>query len=138
MSRNNFFSGVLKKNLSSKKIEVKKTMPGKRQSQGRPYWLLYMSAKEKKRSKQQMKDRKNEQKLKLIWDFRGPEGSRTAKHHAIHLKEYVQKQDLELKITGFEELSEKHSIAYMVVYRCDMEKVRDALKPHRGQLYEEK
>lgn len=85
-----------------------------------------------------MEDPKNEQKLKLIWDFRGPEGNRIAKHHALHLNEYVKEQHLELNITGFELLTEMHSIAYMVIYRRDMEKLRDSLKPHRGQIYEEK
>ena len=27
-------------------------------------------------------------KLKLIWDFRGPDALKTAEHHEIHLKEY--------------------------------------------------
>ncbi len=85
-----------------------------------------------------MEDNDKDQKLKLIWDFRGPEAERTAKHHEIHLKEYVEHQKLDLKITGYEQLDEMHSIAYMVVFRKDMVAVRDSLKPHRGQVYEEK
>lgn len=85
-----------------------------------------------------MESKESEQKLKLIWDFRGPAAENTAKHHEIHLKEYVEHQKLDIKITGYEQLNEMHSIAYMVVFRKDMKKVRDSLKPHRGQLYEEK
>lgn len=85
-----------------------------------------------------MQNNKNNQKLKLIWDFRGPEGERTARHHAIHLKEYMDRKGLELDIAGFQQLNEMHSIAYIVVYRSEMEKVRDSLKPQRGQVYEEK
>ncbi|WP_147676008.1 hypothetical protein [Algibacter pacificus] len=74
-------------------------------------------------------------KLKLIWDFRGPNGHKTAEHHVIHLKEYIQLEKLDINITGVEVLSEMHSIAFLVVNEADMKPIRDALKPHRGQVY---
>jgi hypothetical protein len=76
-------------------------------------------------------------KIKLIWDFRGPDAARTAEHHEIHLKEYIAIEKLPLNITGFNSLSEMHAIAYMVVTDEHMIPVRDALKPHRGELYEQ-
>ena len=76
-------------------------------------------------------------KLKLIWDFRGPDALKIAEHHEIHLKEYIMIQKLTLNITGFETLNEGHAIAFMVVNDDEMKPVRDALKPHRGQLYTE-
>ncbi len=79
----------------------------------------------------------NEPKLKLIWDFKGPDATFTAKHHALHLKEYLRTNDIALNLTGFEDLNDNHSIAYMVVYESEMPAVRDALKPHRGQHYSE-
>lgn len=80
----------------------------------------------------------NQEKLKLIWDFKGPAGKRTAEHHAIHLKEYAERAGMDSTVIGFEELSEMHSIAFFVVSRDKMIKVRDDLKPHRGQLYDQK
>ncbi|WP_438422507.1 hypothetical protein [Aquimarina macrocephali] len=77
-----------------------------------------------------------ERKIKLIWDFRGPVASKTAQHHEIHLKEYITSEKLALDITGYQDLNDLHSLAYMVVTDSEMKKVRDALKPHRGQLYE--
>ncbi|TYA52514.1 hypothetical protein [Formosa maritima] len=74
-------------------------------------------------------------KLKLIWDFRGPSASKIAEHHEIHLKEYIAIENLDLNITGFETINQMHSIAFMVVNEVDMNSVRDALKPHRGQVY---
>ena len=74
-------------------------------------------------------------KIKLIWDFRGPNGLQTAKHHEIHLKDFIKIKATDLNITGFEVLNEMHAIAYMVVTEQEMIAVRDALKPHRGQLY---
>ena len=76
-------------------------------------------------------------KLKLIWDFKGPDGLKIAQHHEIHLKEYIAIEKISLNITGFETINDFHSIAYMVVNEDEMKPVRDALKPHRGQVYTE-
>ncbi len=76
-------------------------------------------------------------KIKLIWDFRGPAATKTAEHHEIHLKEYITIEKLPLSITGFEAINDMHAIAYMVVTDEQMILVRDALKPHRGEVYSE-
>jgi len=75
-------------------------------------------------------------KLKLIWDFRGPDAHKIAEHHEIHLKEYIQHEKLSIEITGIEVLNELHSIAFLVVNEVEMKPIRDALKPHRGQVYQ--
>ena len=74
-------------------------------------------------------------KLKLIWDFHGPDAYKIAEHHEIHLKQYIQLEKLNILITGIEVLSDWHSIAFLVVDEKDMKPLRDALKPHRGQVY---
>ena len=74
-------------------------------------------------------------KIKLIWDFRGEVAAKTAEHHEVHLKEFIEAEKLELNITGFEILNEMYAIAFMVVEEKDMITVRDALKPHRGEVY---
>ena len=76
-------------------------------------------------------------KIKLIWDFRGPAATKIAEHHEIHLKEFIAIEKLPLNITGFETQSEMQAIAFMVVTDDYMIQVRDALKPHRGELYQE-
>ena len=75
-------------------------------------------------------------KIKLIWDFRGPTSAKTAEHHEIHLKEYIAIEQLPITITGFEILNDLHAIAFMVVTDENMIQTRDALKPHRGELFE--
>lgn len=77
-----------------------------------------------------------ERQIKLIWDFKGPAGERTAEHHVIHLKEYVVIEKLPITIIEHKVLAPEHSIAYMVVNDEQMRLVRDILKPHRGELYE--
>ncbi|WP_396148760.1 hypothetical protein [Flavobacterium sp.] len=76
-------------------------------------------------------------KIKLIWDFRGPTSAKTAEHHEIHLKEFIVAEKLLLNITGFEVYNEMHAIAFMVVTDENMIAVRDALKPHRGEIFSE-
>ncbi len=78
-----------------------------------------------------------ERKIKLIWDFRGSAAAKTAEHHEIHLKEFIISEKIELNITGFEIITEMHAIAFMVVTDETMIAVRDALKPHRGEVYSE-
>ena len=75
-------------------------------------------------------------KLKLIWDFRGSDAFKIAEHHVLHLKEYIAIQQTDLDITGFEKVSDMHSVAFMVVNDPEMKLIRDTLKPHRGQVYE--
>ena len=76
-------------------------------------------------------------KIKLIWDFRGPAAGKTAEHHEKHLKEFIAYEKLDLDITGFQHINEMFSFAYMVVKESKMIAMRDALKPHRGEVYED-
>ena len=77
-----------------------------------------------------------ERKIKLIWDFRGPAGAKTAEHHEKHLKEFSAIEKLPNPITGFQILNDMHAIAFMVVTDAHLILVRDTLKPHRAELYE--
>ena len=74
-------------------------------------------------------------KIKLIWDFRGPASAKTAEHHEVHLKQYIAAEKIALNITGFETFGEMHATAFMVVTDENMIQVRDALKPHRAEIY---
>lgn len=75
------------------------------------------------------------QEIKLIWDFRGPTSAKTAEHHEIHLKQFIIAENLSPNSTGFEIYGEMHAIAFMVVTEDKMIQVRDALKPHRGEVF---
>ncbi|MDC6351908.1 hypothetical protein PP178_10110 [Zeaxanthinibacter sp. PT1] len=77
-----------------------------------------------------------EQQIKLIWDFRGPDALPVARHHHKHLQEYMVNEGLSPQVAGHKELGPAHSIAFMVVTASKMPEVRDALKPHRGELHQ--
>jgi len=79
-----------------------------------------------------------DRKIKLIWDFRGPGAARTAEHYEKHLAEFILIEELKFDITGFQHITDMHSIAYLVVAEFEMKEVRDVLKPQRGQVYLEK
>ncbi len=80
---------------------------------------------------------KQNRKIKLLWDFRGPDALEIAKHHAVHLSDFIKKEKLPLDISGFDSLSDQHAVAYLVVEESMMIQIRDALLPHRGEVYSE-
>ena len=75
-------------------------------------------------------------KVKMIWDFRGPNALKIAEHHEKHLKEYLDLNNLIVELTGFEALTEVHAVAFMVVEETEVNALRAALKPHRGLIYQ--
>ena len=72
--------------------------------------------------------------IKIIWDFRGEESHQTAIHHAIHLKEFCDKNQLDYLIVDTEKLNDFHTIAYIVTEKQNVVIIRDALKPHRAEV----
>ena len=74
-------------------------------------------------------------KIKLIWDFRGHAAAKTAEHHTKHLKEYAKSKKLQFNISGVSHINEMHSTAFLIVTEVEMLNVRDSLKPHRGEIY---
>lgn len=73
-------------------------------------------------------------KIKLIWDFRGIDALKTAEHHVIHLKEFSKKQKLAETESGINKENDIHCCAFITVLEKDMILVRDALRPHRGEI----
>ena len=76
------------------------------------------------------------ERVKLIWDFRGPNAEPIAKHHAQHLAEFAQTENLKNTLTGKEEITPMHHIAFLVVEKELMNTLRETLKPTRGQIYD--
>lgn len=74
--------------------------------------------------------------IRMIWDFKGHESLEFAKHHAKHLKEFVEKNNIDCINAGEKVIHEMHSIAYLDVSEQNLTEVRDALKPHRGEWVE--
>ena len=73
-------------------------------------------------------------KIKLIWDFRGPDAKETAKHHTIHLKEFATLEKLHFYEIDVQEKNPMLVSAFITVDETDMKTFRDALKPHRGEI----
>lgn len=74
--------------------------------------------------------------IKIIWDFRGEDGHKTAVHHAIHLKEFCNNNTIKYQSIDTEEMSELHSMAYIITSKENVVVIRDALKPHRALVVE--
>ena len=74
------------------------------------------------------------EKIKLIWDFRGPHGKNTAKHHEKHLKEFFKIENKKMFQSGTEALNELHHLAYIIILKKDLNEIKLILKPHRGEI----
>jgi hypothetical protein len=77
------------------------------------------------------------ERIKLIWDFRGPNAKNIADHHAKHLSEFAEAKKLQNAFTGHQEITPMHHIAFLVVEKTLMNTLRETLKPTRGQIYDE-
>lgn len=75
-----------------------------------------------------------QRRIKLIWDFRGPEAGEIAAHHVVHLKEFAEREDLPFYGVAAEPVSELYCMASITVDEQDMITFRDALRPHRGEV----
>ncbi|MAU75821.1 MAG: hypothetical protein CL831_02980 [Crocinitomicaceae bacterium] len=71
-------------------------------------------------------------KIKLIWKFSGPDADHIAKHHLVHLKEYIEKENIEIFTTGYERLNENIAISFVIISEGLLEKIKNDLKPHEG------
>jgi hypothetical protein len=77
------------------------------------------------------------ERVKLIWDFRGPNAQPIAAHHAKHLNEFAEAENLKHSFTGSEQITPMHHIAFLVVEKSLMNTLRETLKPTRGQIYDD-
>lgn len=68
----------------------------------------------------------------LVWDFYGETAEGTAKHHVIHLKEFMEKEGLNYSNEGIDSKGELHAMAMITIEENNVPIVRDALKPHRA------
>jgi len=75
-------------------------------------------------------------KAKLVWSFSGEGALKTAEHHLIHLKEYSDKEKVEVLEFGIEQQTEFTAIAFIIVARDLVDELRQSLKPHKGFLVE--
>lgn len=78
------------------------------------------------------------EKIKLIWDFRGPVSAQTAAHFKIHLLEFFTSEKMLLIESGVESMNEVHHYTYAVIDKQNLAVIKSALKPTRGQLVKAK
>ena len=75
-------------------------------------------------------------KIKLIWNFNGIDALKIADHHLVHLNEYILREEIDVIDRGTELINEFSSISFIIVDNSLVEKLRVALKPHKGFIVE--
>jgi hypothetical protein len=73
-------------------------------------------------------------KIKLIWDFRGLDSIKIAEHHSKHIQEFATKQSLNFYKIDCSQISDIYSIAFIIIDKKDLTTFKDALKPHRAEV----
>lgn len=73
-----------------------------------------------------------ENKIRLVWDFRGLDALKTAEHQLIHLIEFMNKEDISYLDKSAEQISDLHSICSIIIKGSDLDFIKKRLKPHRG------
>lgn len=71
-------------------------------------------------------------RIRLIWDFFGPDAERTARHHARHLEDFVARENVTDTASGAEAGNPGHWMAFLIVNHDDVTTLRQALRPQRG------
>jgi len=73
-------------------------------------------------------------KIRLIWDFRGPDAIETAKHHVIHLKEFAEIEKLPFYDVNYQMKNDYLAMAYIIIDEKNLSVYKNALKPDRGTI----
>ncbi len=71
-------------------------------------------------------------KIRLLWDFYGETAEGTAKHHLVHLEQFMERSKLPFFNQGISSEAELHALAFLTVNETDVIPLRDALKPNRA------
>ena len=69
-------------------------------------------------------------KKKIIWQFNGYDSLKIAKHQMNHLKEFFEREKIEILETGTENINEFVSISYVIAYEKFEKTIKNSLKPH--------
>ena len=72
-----------------------------------------------------------DRKIRLLWDFRGPDSLETAKHHVVHLKEFAAQEKLTFVNSDVLQQNEYVNSAFIIIEESNLEDFKNALKPHR-------
>ena len=72
--------------------------------------------------------------VKLVWNFSGEGSLKTAEHHLIHLKEYCEKEGVEVVKFGTELVNKFSAISYIIVSQSLVTELRENLNPNQGFL----
>lgn len=70
----------------------------------------------------------------MLWDFFGPNATKTAEHHCTHLNEFATSEQLTPIALEVLPMANKTTVS-MVLSWTEVQELRPILKPHRGQIW---
>ena len=76
-------------------------------------------------------------KIKLIWEFSGPDAEETAKNHSAAIEGVIDQEKLEVSISGTEYISHISWLAYLIVLEKNVQVIKGVLKPLRSEIFDD-
>ena len=76
-------------------------------------------------------------KVKLTWEFRGPDAAQTAEHYLRHLVTYAEKQGLAVATPEMETVNPYFSLVHLVLPKDESESTIRTLRPRQVVEVEE-
>ena len=73
-------------------------------------------------------------KIKLIWDFKGIEATKTAEHFHVHLKEFLIKDKIIDFTSELEKVDEFYTRVNIIIDQKYVERIKNAPKPKKAYL----
>ena len=70
--------------------------------------------------------------LKFIWEFFGSDSNKLSHHHYLHLKEFLEKENMSYKDIGIKCVEENFSFSYVIIDDSFLEVIKNSLKPHKA------
>ena len=70
--------------------------------------------------------------LKFVWEFFGSDSEQLAKHHLIHLEEFLHKEEIIFSKIGVTKESLNFSYSFVVLSSSYLEIIKLSLKPHKA------
>ena len=67
-------------------------------------------------------------KVKLIWKFYGPDSVKTANHHLIHLKDFIEESNVVLFGNGVDTKKSGTSETYIIVSKENVDSLQEREK----------
>ena len=71
-------------------------------------------------------------RVKLLWDFFGPDSKKIAEHHLVHLSDFSKNESISFHNSGIDFESENNYYSFITIDFSNLDVIKKKLKPNRA------